>query len=127
MKEFIMLIRKPNSNKEALPADTQLEFLKSCQLYIEELGAKGHLLAAQPIERAGCIISKPQDSWLEHSFNINEEVLGGYYLIRAKDLGEAIELAKQNPEFTFNPGARIEVRPLKMKEDKTGYEYPDKG
>jgi hypothetical protein len=126
MKEFIVFIRKPNSNREALPADTHLDFLKSCEHYIEELKANDHLIAAQPIERAGCILSRSADTWVEHSYNINEEVLGGYYLIRAADLGEAIGLAKQNPELVFNPGTRIEVRPLKMREEKTGFEYPAK-
>jgi hypothetical protein len=39
-------------------------------------------------------------------------------------LEEAIEIAKANPEFDYNPNTRIEVRPIKMKEGSTGYVYP---
>jgi hypothetical protein len=39
---------------------------------------------------------------------------------------KAIEIAKANPEFQFNEGTRIEVRPIKMKEETTGFVYPTK-
>ena len=48
----------------------------------------------------------------------------GYYHIFANDIKEAIEIAKENPEFEYVPSARIEVRPVKMKEEKTEYVYP---
>jgi len=52
-------------------------------------------------------------------------VIVGYYYLAAKDLDEAIELAKGNPEFEFSTAARIEVRPIKMKEETTGFVYPE--
>ena len=48
----------------------------------------------------------------------------GYYHILANDLDEAIAIAKRNPEFAFIKGAHIEVRPVKMMEQSTGFEYP---
>ena len=58
------------------------------------------------------------------SFNDNGEVIGGYYHILADDLDDAIKIAIANPEFTYNKGTRIEVRPLKVKENETGFKYP---
>ena len=51
-----------------------------------------------------------------------KEVQVGYY--RANDMEEAIAMAKDNPEFEFVPSASIEVRPIKMKEEATGFVYP---
>jgi hypothetical protein len=42
----------------------------------------------------------------------------------ANDFDEATEIAKANPEFKFNENTRIEVRPIKMKEEQTGFVYP---
>jgi len=53
-------------------------------------------------------------------------VIGGYYHILAENLDEAISIAKQNPEFKYNPDTRIEVRPIEMKENSTGFVYPTK-
>ena len=60
------------------------------------------------------------------AFNEAREVIVGYYHILAKDLEDAIAVAKDNPEFKYGMTARIEVRPIKIKEKSTGYVYPKK-
>ncbi len=62
----------------------------------------------------------------EIPFNETIEVQVGYYHIVAKDMKEAIEIAKGNPEFEYGTTARIEVRPIKTKEESTSYVYPGK-
>jgi len=39
-------------------------------------------------------------------------------------MNEAIEIAKENPEFEYVPSASIEVRPIKMKEEQANFVYP---
>jgi hypothetical protein len=70
------------------------------------------------------MISGSKGTWKDGPFNETKEVIVGYYHIVAKDFDEAIEIAKGNPEFEYTPNARIEVRPIKMKEESTGFEYP---
>ena len=124
MKEFMFFIRKQSDSKESLSPDKHQQFLKSCESYIGKLKSEGKLISAQPIDRAGHIISGKTGTWKEVPFNETTEVIGGYYHILAKNLEEAIDIAKRNPEFEFNIGTRIEVRPIKMKEDATGFVYP---
>ena len=126
MKEFMFFIRKQTDSKQTLSADVHQQFLKSCESYIGNLKSQGKLLSAQPIDRAGEIIAKKDGVWSESPFNERTEVIGGYYHILANDLHEAIAIAKANPEFQFNPDTRIEVRPIKMKEESTGFVYPTK-
>jgi hypothetical protein len=126
MKEFMFFIRKQIESKFGLPPDQHFQFLTNCENYIARLKKENRLLSAQPIERAGKIIAGKTGAWNEVPFNENPEVIGGYYHILAKDLEEAIAIAKENPEFQFNPGTRIEVRPVKMKEEETGFIYPTK-
>lgn len=57
-------------------------------------------------------------------YNETKEVIVGYNHILANDLDEAIAIAQRNPEFAFIKGAKIEVRPIKMAEQSTGFEYP---
>ncbi|HUN65436.1 MAG TPA: YciI family protein [Bacteroidota bacterium] len=124
MREFMFFIRKRSDSKQTLsPADHE-KFLKGCELYIGRLKKTGNLISAQPIDRNGCILSFDGRTWKEGSFNETGEVVGGYYHILAADLNGAIAIAKENPEFQFNPDTRIEVRPVKTKEETTGYVYP---
>jgi len=57
-------------------------------------------------------------------FNETKEVIVGYYHILGEDLNDAIAIAKGNPEFEYGTTARIEVRPIKAKEESTGFAYP---
>ena len=126
MKEFMFFIRKQTASSKTLPADKHTTFLKACETYIGKLKTEGKLISAQPIERNGNIISFSNNEWKHSPFNETTEVIGGYYHIHANDLEEAITIAKANPEFKYNEGTRIEVRPVKMKEETTGFVYPAK-
>jgi len=124
MKEFMLFIRKKSNSQDTLTPENFQLFLKACEVYIENLKEKGKLVSAKPIVWAGKIISGKSDKWKETSYDETGEVIGGYYHIMAKDIDEATEIAKANPEFRFNENTRIEVRPVKMKEEQTGFVYP---
>ena len=80
--------------------------------------------SAQPLVREGKIISGSKNAWRDKPFNETKEVIVGYYHILAKDIDEATDIAKGNPEFEFTSTARIEVRPIKMKEGSSEFKYP---
>jgi hypothetical protein len=124
MKEFMLLIRNDIDHQAGWPSDQHTQFLKKCELYIGNLRKEGKLLSAQPLVREGKIISGTKGTWKETPFNETKEVQVGYYHILARDIDEAIAIAKGNPEFEFGTTARIEVRPIKTKEQTTGFEYP---
>jgi hypothetical protein len=124
MKEFMFFIRKQSNSAETLAHSQHQEFLKACESYIGKLKKEGKLISAQPIEWKGKIISIAIGTWKDVPFSESSEAIGGYYHILAHNLEEAIEIARANPEFEYNPNTRIEVRPIKMKEESTGYLYP---
>ncbi|MGC2049673.1 MAG: YciI family protein [Gallionella sp.] len=126
MNEFMLLIRNKIDHQAGWSPERHQQFLKSCESYIGKLKKDGKLNAAQPLVRQGVIVSGSKGKWKEIPFNETEEVQVGYYHIIAKDMSEAIEIAKDNPEFEYGTTARIEVRPIKMKEITTNFVYPNK-
>jgi hypothetical protein len=123
-KEFMLYIRNAGDAKAALTAEEHLAFIKKCETYIEQLKAEGNLIAAQPLIREGIMLAKTADGWTKLPVDPNKEVQVGYYHIMANNMNDAIEIAKNNPEFEFVPSATIEVRPIKMKEEQTNFTYP---
>lgn len=124
-QEFMLHIRNRGDAKASLSPDKHLMFVKACERYIQQLQSAGQLISAQPLLREGCIISKLDDGWAQHNVAPEEEIQVGYYHILANNLNEAIEIARRNPEFEYVPTASIEVRPIKMKEEETGFIYPN--
>ena len=124
MKEFMLLIRNRMNHQDEWSKEKLDEFLKKCEVYITNLRKEEKLISAQPLIREGSIISGKSGSWKVEPFNERDEVQVGYYHILAKDMEEAITIAKGNPEFEFGSTARIEVRPVKTKETTTNFVYP---
>jgi hypothetical protein len=100
-------------DEEAM-SETEREdcYAESVQL-AQDLQAKGQYLAAAPLHPTSTATSvrmrEGKRLVMDGPFAETREQLGGYYLIDAKDLGEALEVA------TRIPGARrgtIEVRPV---------------
>ena len=124
MQEFMLLIRNRIDHQATWPPEQHEQFLKKCEGYIGNLKKEGKLKSAQPMVREGKIIFGAKGAWQEKPFNETQEVIVGYYHILADGLDEAIAIAKGNPEFEYGTTARIEVRPIKMKEETTSYVYP---
>lgn len=126
MKEFMLYIRNRVDHLSHLSTDENQQFLKACEHYINNLKKEGKLRSAQPLVKEGKIISRANDDWKAVPFNESDEIMVGYYHVLAENIEDAIEIAKQNPEFAYTNTARIEVRPIKMKEETTGFVYPGK-
>ena len=124
MKEYMLLIRNEIDNQAAWSAEKLEQFVRECMDYIGQITNEGKLKSAQPLVREGRMISHSGQDWQERPFNENKEIIVGYYHILAEDLNEAMAIAKRNPEFTYSTTARIEVRPIKMKDEATDYTYP---
>jgi len=125
MKEFMLLIRNEIDHQENWSSEKHQQFLKACEKYIGGLKRAGNLKIAQPLIREGRMVSGAAGAWKDVQFSDAKEIIVGYYHIFAIDLNEAMEIAKQNPEFEFSTTARVEVRPIKMKEETTGFVYPE--
>jgi hypothetical protein len=125
MKEYMLFIRNAIDHQAGMSQEQHQQFLKACQVYIEDLQSKGKLIAAQPISKKGGYLSKNVGAWNVTDFPEANEVIVGYYHVRANDDEDAVLIAKGNPEFAFTKSARIEIRPIKTKEDSTGFLYPN--
>ena len=124
MKEFMLLIHNHADSKSIFTSEREKEFLDACRVYIEKLKKNDSLVSAQPLVREGVMLSGTEGKWEKAPYKESKEVIVGYYHIMADDLDDAITIAKSNPEFAYTTTARIEVRPIKMKEEATAYVYP---
>ena len=81
--------------------------------FTESIRKSGHFVAGDalmPTETATTVrVRDGQMKATDGPFAETKEQLGGYYLVEAKDLDEAIEIAARIPSAAFGS---IEVRPL---------------
>ena len=100
-------------NEQAL-SDTEREhcYVESAQL-TQELHAKGQYLDASPLHSVSTATSvrvrEGKRLVTDGPFAETREQLGGYYLVDAKNLDEAIRIAEKIPPARFGT---IEIRPV---------------
>ena len=124
MPEYMLLVRNEFDHDAIWPPEKRHQFLEACERYIAGLNAAEKLISAQPLAREGRMISGSAGAWKDGPFHEAPEIIVGYYHILAADIDEAVAVAKENPEFAYGRTARVEVRPVKTKEQQTGYVYP---
>ena len=107
MSEFLYLYR--GGERPASPAAAQQE-MQRWMTWLKELGEKGHVKApGHPIERTGKLVSGKNKSVTDGPY-AEKDMVGGYTLIEANDIGQATELSMGCP--IFDSGGSVEVRPL---------------
>ena len=108
MAEFLYLYRGGDEPKS--PAEGQ-EVMQKWMAWMKELGEKGHLKAVgSPLEKTGKLVSGKQKVVSDGPFVEAKDLIGGYTLVVAKDIDDAVEASKGCPIFIAN-GA-VEVRPI---------------
>jgi hypothetical protein len=114
MEKFMLLFRgsdvyQPGQSPEALQA------LKQKMIHwVTDLSQKGMHVGSEPLEPTGKNVSGAQKTVTNAPFGVAKEIIGGCTIVQAKDINEAIEIAKGCPLLESN--ANIEVRPIQKVE-----------
>jgi hypothetical protein len=115
MKEFMLFVRTKGDHLAAMSPREQQEHVAKIGNYIGKLMQEGKLKGAQPLEMNGAMIPRKKTAAKDGPFSESKEVIVGYFHILARDLNEAIAIAKANPAYETG-NASIEVRPIKTME-----------
>ena len=108
MNEFVFLYR--GGSRDGSPAEMQ-QVMQKWMNWFKELAEKGHVKdRGQPLERVGKLVSGKRKTVTDGPFAEAKDIVGGYTLIEARDLNQAVELSKGCP-ILERDGA-VEVRPV---------------
>ncbi len=110
---YLCLVYAEERQIDSLPKDEMDRFFKECADCSDELKESGHFLAGealQPVCTATTVrVRGHRSSVTDGPFAETKEQLGGFCLIEAKDLNEAVRIASSMPPARYGS---IEVRPI---------------
>jgi hypothetical protein len=110
---YLCLAYEEEARLNALSADEWASLRNATLAYVEELDAKGHLIRTHPLQSARTAVTvrvrQGRLRTTDGPFAETKEQLGGFFLIEAADLNEAIQLAANWPSARIGS---IEVRPI---------------
>ena len=108
-QEYIVLIRGGEWPDNASPVEIQ-KILGKFQAWNEKLSATGRVKGGQPLGHEGKILSRKNGQIVDGPFAESKETIGGYFLLTASSLEEAVAVLKEFPGLEH--GGTIEVRPV---------------
>ena len=108
MSQFIYLYR--GGARDRSPEQMQ-ESMQKWMAWFKQLAEQGHIKdPGQPLEFDGKLVKGKQKMVTDGPFAEAKDVVGGYTLVEARVISEAVELSKGCPIFEVD-GA-VEVRPV---------------
>jgi hypothetical protein len=111
--KFVFLIYHDEKTLDALPPEEMQNLVDAALGYSEELRGSGHYIVSNALQRARTArtvrVRGGKATTTDGPFAETKEQLGGFYLIEAKNIDEACEVASRFPPARIGT---IEVRPV---------------
>jgi len=115
MAQFMALLHQaPNDNVD-LPREKMLEMTKRYMAWADSMRQRGKLVGGEKLAAHGGRQFRVKDGKTVVSdgpYAEAKDVVGGYFVIEAKDLAEAEALLLDCPHFTLSPTNWAELRPI---------------
>jgi hypothetical protein len=114
MMKFMLLVYNDPKLLDTLPAPQFDATMRGCLEHADELRQEGYLLESQQLEDVATAktvrVRNGRQTIVDGPFAETKEVLGGFNIIEAADMDEAVRIAA---EFPWTNTGSIEVRPVR--------------
>lgn len=109
MAQYAILIYEDESVYADASPEAWQQMKEAHGRFAQQVGEKGgKILGGEALQPTGTATSIRADVVTDGPFAETKEALGGFYLIEARDLDHALDIAKLCPA----PGGCVEVRPV---------------
>jgi hypothetical protein len=115
MPDFILLLHRPTGAPPVLSPDQISAVTKDYMGWTERMRAEGRVKAGEKLTDDAGRVMRPNSGRVmvtDGPFAESKELLGGFYLITARDYDEACRIAESCPHFKY--GGSIEVRQVDL-------------
>ena len=109
MNDFMLLFHGQPTTWQLSPEQMQA-VIAQWQAWIGSLAAQGKFVSTNRLMDHGKVVSGSKHAITDGPFTEGKEIIGGYILLKAADLDEAVQLAKGCPVLLHE--SRVEVRPI---------------
>src|ERR1700759_4412004 len=110
MTKYIILVREPDGRTVHPTEEEQKIHSANWAKWFGKYREGGNLLGGSALSLNGKMIKGPNAEVIDDIHKVGTEIVGGYLLIQAGDLDEAVAIAREIPVFEVD--GYLEVREL---------------
>jgi len=111
MKNYVLLFRLDIMSREAQPTEEQMgHFMQQWAEWLDGISEKGQLVAGgNHLQYSGKVI-RPGGVITDTPYVANLESVAGYIIISARDMNDAVSIAKKCPILNGGDKNSVEIR-----------------
>jgi hypothetical protein len=115
MAQFLLLLHSAPNYTADLPREKMMEMTRKYIAWADALRQKGKIVGGEKLTASGGRQLRSSGGKLVVSdgpYAEAKDVLGGYFIVEARDLAEAEAIARDCPHMALAPSNWAEVRPI---------------
>ena len=115
MAQYMLLLHQLPVTNAQLPPDTMTDVVRRYYEWAQAMREKGKLVGGEKLTAGGVRLVKVKDGKpvvSDGPYAELKDVVGGYFVIEAKDQAEAEAIAKDCPHMAISAANWIEIRPI---------------
>jgi hypothetical protein len=111
MEKFLYLFR--GGTDPSLSPEAMQSHMQKWLIWMESLGKNGRFVAGEPLTKTGKQVNGKKKTITDGPFIEAKEMVGGFVIVNATDIEEAVEISKGCPIFEMD--GKLEVRPIQQR------------
>jgi len=109
MEKFMLIFQGGMQPANASAEQMQNEMGK-WMAWIEKLNKQGKYVSGEPLLPGGKLVTGKNRNVTDGPYTEGKEIVGGFFIVNAKDINEAVEISKDCPDFEH--GGSVQVRQI---------------
>ena len=106
MEKFMLIFHGANSN-DLSPQQMESQMGK-WMAWVDKLNAEGRYVSGEPLLPGGKLLTAQNKKGTDGPYTEGKEVVGGFFIINAGSMEEAVSISQEYPDFDF--GGSVQVR-----------------
>ena len=111
MNQYLFVFRGGDIQSMHESSEIMKAHMEKWKTWIGRLAQEGHYQGGAALQKGGAVVTGKARRVTDGPFAEGKEIIGGYFIVQANDLQQAIALSGDCPVFDFEDGT-VEVRPV---------------
>ncbi|PIQ47628.1 MAG: hypothetical protein COW03_14265 [Cytophagales bacterium CG12_big_fil_rev_8_21_14_0_65_40_12] len=113
MEKFMLIFRGGNTHISTANSQAAMDVIQTWDNWMQGLAEKGVLAGGDALQVSGKHVKGFKKVVSDGPYADGNEMLGGYLIVNANDIGDAVEISKGCP--ILNEDGSVEVRPIQKR------------
>lgn len=110
MKDFLIIVREPDGRQDAHSEEETISHRKNMNAWFELHGKAGRIQNGSALSLTGKQIKGKDAEVFDEIHRVGTEIVGGYIVIKAGDMDEAVAMMRTFPVYEVD--GYVEIREL---------------